>query len=319
MTKVAFVFPGQGAQQVGMGQDAFVQSAAARSAFEQADRALGESLSRLCFEGPAETLQMTANTQPAVLTTSIALFRALGARCDMAAGHSLGEYSAHVAAETIDFEEAVKVVRQRGQYMQEAVPVGLGAMAAVLGAKGDAVEKVCAEVGGVVEPVNYNAPGQVVIAGQADAVAQVVERMREQGAKIRSLPVSAPFHCQLMAPAEQRLKPHLEALVFRDPAVPVYANVDAQPVFTGDSARSALIRQVSRPVRWQQIIERMIADGAGVFIEIGPGAVLSGLIGRIDKKVKRVTVESPDDFPAALEAIQQARLDNPALSPAAPT
>jgi [acyl-carrier-protein] S-malonyltransferase len=307
MTKVAFVFPGQGAQEVGMGKAAFEQSEAARSVFAAADQVLGESLSRLCFEGPAETLQLTANTQPAVLTTSVALLRALGQQCDMAAGHSLGEYTAHVAAGTIDFEQAVKLVRQRGQYMQEAVAVGVGAMAAVLGAKGDAVERACELAGGIVEPVNYNAPGQVVLAGQAEAVARAVEILRDSGAKIRSLPVSAPFHCRLMQPAEERLKPHLEQAAFKTPTFPVYVNVDAEPVTDANAARSALIRQVSRPVRWQQTIEHMVRDGAGLFVEIGPGAVLSGLIARIDKQVKRVHVEVPDDIQKAAEAIREAR------------
>jgi [acyl-carrier-protein] S-malonyltransferase len=225
----------------------------------------------------------------------------------MAAGHSLGEYSAHVAAGTLDFEQAVRLVRRRGQYMQEAVPVGLGAMVAVLGSKPEIIEKACAQAGGIVEPVNYNAPGQVVLAGEADAVSRAVEALRAAGAKIRSLPVSAPFHCRLMQPAEDRLRPHLEEAVFNRPAIPVYVNVDAEPVTNADDARVALVRQVSRPVRWQQTIERMIKDGANTFVEIGPGSVLSGLIGRIDKQVKRVAVESPDDFDQALEAIRQTR------------
>jgi len=307
MARVAFVFPGQGAQEVGMGKAAFDGSDEARSIFEDADKALGESLSTLCFEGPAEQLQLTANTQPAILTTSIALLRAFKESCDVAAGHSLGEYSAHVAAGTLGFEDAVKLVRIRGQYMQEAVPVGQGAMAAILGGKNTVIEKACADSKGAVQPANYNCTGQVVISGEAEGVQQVSQIIAASGAKVRPLSVSAPFHSRLMKPAEERLKPHLVQVTFNDPSIPVYTNVDAQPVTDAEAARNALIKQVSQPVLWHQTIEKMIADGVGLFVEIGPSHVLAGLIRRIDKKVRCVNVEKPDDFDKARHAMDEAR------------
>jgi [acyl-carrier-protein] S-malonyltransferase len=308
MAKVAFIFPGQGSQEAGMGRAVYEQSEAAREVFRAADRALGEPLSRLCFEGPEEQLQLTANTQPAILATSIALFRALGESPDMAAGHSLGEYSAHVVAGTLSFEQAVPLVRARGRFMQQAVPVGQGAMAAVLKGEREAVEKACSQTEGVVQPVNYNCPGQLVIAGEAGAVERAAEAIRQQqSVKIRKLPVSAPFHCSLMTPAEKKLVPLLEQADFRDPRIPVYANVSAEPVLSARQAREALARQVARPVLWQQIVERMIADGARLFVEIGPGKVLSRLVGRIDKSCTALNVEDPDGFEAARQAIQQAR------------
>jgi [acyl-carrier-protein] S-malonyltransferase len=307
MAKIAFVFPGQGSQKVGMGLSARNESDAARIVFEAADAALGESLSGMCFEGPAEALQLTANTQPAILTTSVALLRAFGETCDVTAGHSLGEYSANVAAGTVTFEQAVKLVRVRGQYMQDAVPVGKGAMAAVLGGDLAEIERACAETDGEVQPVNYNCPGQVVIAGEAAAVERASVKIKDIGGRVRPLPVSAPFHSSLMRPAEANLEPHLRDASFSDPKFPIYVNVDAVAVTTGDAARDALIRQVSRAVRWQQTIERMLADGVGLFVEIGPGNVLGGLIGRIDKSAKRVNIESPADFDKARAAIKEAR------------
>jgi [acyl-carrier-protein] S-malonyltransferase len=307
MAKVAFVFPGQGAHKVGMGRSAYDQTEPGRAAFAAADAALGEKLSTLCFEGPEETLQLTANAQPAILTTSIALLRGLGERCDAAAGHSLGEYSAHVAAGTLAFEDAVRLVRRRGQLMQEAVPVGVGAMAAVLGGEVSAVEAACAATPGVVEPVNYNCPGQLVIAGDKAAVDAASARIKEAGAKVRPLAVSAPFHCKLMQPAEERFAPHLREATFRAPDVPVYVNVDAVPVTTDTAARDALLRQISRPVRWEQSVRRMLDDGVGLFVEIGPGRVLAGMIKRIAKDVPCVNVESPDDFAAARAAIAAQR------------
>lgn len=307
MGKVAFVFPGQGAQKVGMGKDAHDASPEARAVFDAADEALGEKLSALCFEGPDDQLKLTANTQPAILTTSIALLRAFGEAPDVVAGHSLGEYSANVCAGTLSFEDAVRIVRVRGQYMQEAVPVGEGAMAAVLGLDRETVDRVCAETDGVVEPVNYNSPGQVVIAGSAEAVKRAGAALKEAGGKSLPLPVSAPFHSSLMRPAEERLKPHLTEVTFADPGWPIYVNVDATPVTTAGDARDALARQVSRPVRWEESVQRMVADGVTLFVEIGPGRVLTGLVGRISKDVDKINVQSMDDLDAAREAVRAAR------------
>jgi [acyl-carrier-protein] S-malonyltransferase len=302
---IAFLFPGQGSQKVGMGRALAEAFPVCRATFDEADAALGEPLSRLCFEGPEDQLTLTENTQPAILTVSIAACRLLaaeGVRPDFVAGHSLGEYSANVAAGTIRFEDAVRIVRRRGRYMQEAVPVGAGAMAAVLGLDAAAVDAACREAaqGGVVSPANLNGAGQVVIAGSADAVARAGERAKARGAKrVVPLPVSAPFHCALMKPAEERLAPELRALAVQDPRVPIVANVDAEPKRSAADAIEALIAQVSSPVRWEAVIGRLASDGVTTYVEVGPGTVLSGLVRKIHRGASVVSVGAPDDLAAA--------------------
>jgi [acyl-carrier-protein] S-malonyltransferase len=309
---LAFVFPGQGAQKVGMGKALAEQFPICRDAFEEADGALGESLSTLCFAGPDDRLMLTENTQPAILAMSVAVWRLVdsqGIRASFAAGHSLGEYSAHVAAGTLSYADALRTVRRRGQYMQDAVPVGEGAMAAILGLDRDGVARACAEAaeetGRVVSPANLNAPGQVVIAGHADAVARAGERAKALGAKRAiALAVSAPFHCALMKPAEDRLAPELRALSASDPRIPVVANVDAEPKRDAGAAIDALIRQVSSPVRWEDVVKRLVAEGVTTCVELGPGNVLAGLIKKIDRNVKVVSIEDPESFAAALTQIE---------------
>ena len=302
---IAFIFPGQGSQAVGMGQALAETFDICRETFAEADAALGEPLSRLCFEGPEERLRLTENTQPAILTVSVAAYRLLASRGfqpDFVAGHSLGEYSAHVAAGTMDFADAVRIVRRRGQYMQAAVPVGEGAMAAVIGLDADAVRRACEESaqGEVVSPANLNMPGQVVIAGGREAVARASERAKALGAKrVVPLAVSAPFHCALMKPAEERLAPELRALRARDPRVPVVANVDAEPKRDAASAIEALVRQVSSPVRWEDVVRRLASEGVRKYVEVGPGTVLSGLGRKIHRDAAYASLESP----AGLEAV----------------
>jgi len=308
---IAFVFPGQGAQKVGMGRSLAEAFPICRDTFAEADAALGEALSELCFEGPDERLMLTENTQPAILAMSTAVARlavSRGLRPHFAAGHSLGEYSAHVAAGTLSFADALRTVKRRGRYMQEAVPVGEGAMAAILGLDGDRVAQACADVanGQVVSPANLNAPGQVVIAGHAAAVTRASARAKELGAKRAiGLAVSAPFHCALMKPAEDRLAPQLRALLASDPRIPVVANVDAEPKRDATSAIEALIRQVSSPVRWEDGVKRLIAEGVTTFVELGPGKVLSGLIRQIDRSVALFNVEDDVSLEKTLAGLKE--------------
>jgi [acyl-carrier-protein] S-malonyltransferase len=305
---IAFVFPGQGSQKVGMGRALAESFPECRAVFDEADAALGESLSGLCFDGPEDRLVLTENTQPAILTVSIAAARLLesrGIRPSITAGHSLGEYSAHVAAGTVSFADAVRIVRRRGRYMQEAVPVGRGAMAAILGLDGDKVAQACDEAaeGDVVAPANLNAPGQVVIAGSTEAVTRAGERAKALGARrVIMLPVSAPFHCALMKPAEDRLAPELRALPSSTPRVPVIANVDAEPKTDAPSSIEALVRQVSSPVRWEDVVRRLASSGIRAYVEVGPGTVLSGLVRKIDRAARVANLESPADL-AAVERL----------------
>jgi [acyl-carrier-protein] S-malonyltransferase len=317
MGKIAFLFPGQASQYPGMGRDLAETFPESRAVFEEADAALGFSLSDLCFNGSEDALKLTENTQPAILTVSIAAYRALekrGATPDFAAGHSLGEYSAVVAAGGLDFSEAVRIVRGRGRYMQEAVPAGEGAMAAILGLPPSEVAEVCRKAAGhdVVSPANLNSPEQTVISGSAAAVKRAVEVASQSGAKRAvMLPVSAPFHCALMAPAQKRLEADLRAGHFHALKFPVVTNVDAEAITTGEEAREALIRQVTQPVRWLESIHEMIEAGVTKFVEVGPGKVITGLLRQIDRSIRACNVEDAASLEAALEKIAQARAEAP--------
>ena len=302
--KLALLFPGQGSQAVGMGRALAAISGAARQVFDEADAVLGFPLSRLCFEGPEEELRMTVNTQPAILAHSIAALRDLEARfphrldgAAFAAGHSLGEYSANVAVGALSFADALRLVRERGRFMQEAVPAGVGSMAAIVGLPPEEVEAACAEVAGgeIVAPANFNSPEQTVIAGHAAAVGRACERCTARGAKRAiPLPVSAPFHCALMAPARERMRPLLEAAEMRDGRLPVVTNVDATPVSRPAQLRDALLRQIDSPVRWVESVRRLAADGVDRVIEIGRGTVLSGLVKRIDRSIRLESYGGPE-------------------------
>jgi [acyl-carrier-protein] S-malonyltransferase len=307
ISRIAFLFPGQGSQAVGMAKDLAEHHPVARQTFEEADDALGIKISQLCFEGPEDELRLTENTQPAILTASVAAWRVLqekGIKPAFVAGHSLGEYSAHVAAGTMTFADAVRTVRNRGKFMQEAVPVGTGSMAAILGMSPDAVASVCGDAaqGEVCESANINSPEQIVISGHVAAVERAVALANERGAKrAKVLPVSAPFHCSLMKPAQDKLAVVLAGLQLASPWLPVVCNVNALPTENAESAREALVRQVTGSVRWSESMQWLIAQGVQTFVEVGPGKVLCGLMRQIDRSKKCVNVENEASLHKTLE------------------
>ncbi len=295
--RLAFLFPGQGSQAVGMGKDYYTRYPLARQLFREANEVLGFDIAKLCFEGPAETLQRTAYTQPAILIHSVIsalLLREQGKEPVILAGHSLGEYSALVVAGVLRFADAVYLVHKRGQFMQEVVPVGVGAMAAVLGLSRPIVEQICREETGseIVDPANYNCPGQVTISGHANAVRAAMKRAEEWGAKTRLLPVSAPFHSRLMRPVGERLANEFSTIVVSEFRYPVISNVEAEVIPSAACVKELLIQQVSLPVRWEESMERMIGEGIDGVVEVGPGRVLSGLMKRINRQVPVIPLES---------------------------
>jgi len=310
MGKIAFIFPGQGSQYPGMGKELADNFRVARETFEEADDTLGWKLSKLCFEGPDEDLRLTSNTQPAILATSIAILRVVaaetGLRADYLAGHSLGEYSALVAADALHYADAVNMVHLRGTFMQEAVPVGVGAMAAILGAEADIVAEICAEAAqvDVVVPANYNSPGQIVIAGHSAAVQRAIEIAKNRGfRKALLLPVSVPSHCGLMDPAGERLAKVLEKVPVSPLSVPVVTNVEGTPNCNSDQVKRLLVEQLSSPVLWDASVKQMIELGVATFLEIGPGKVLSGLVKRIDKTVAAKNIEDLAGIKAILQEV----------------
>ena len=315
MGKVAFVFPGQASQYPGMGKELAEKYPAARAVFDEADKALGFSVSKMCFEGTEDELKLTANTQPCILTVSVAVQRVLaekGLTPDFVAGHSLGEYSALVAAGALKFGDAVQIVRKRGKYMQEAVPAGEGAMAAILGLSPAVVADACkrAAEGEVCAPANLNSPDQTVISGHASAIKRAVELASQMGAKRAViLPVSAPFHSALMQPAQDHLAADLKKTEFSNLKMPLVTNVDADTISTGDEAREALIRQVSMPVRWEESVRMLIDEGVNTFVEVGPGKVLTGLLRQIERSVTTLNVEDEKSLAMTLDRIAAAKSD----------
>lgn len=307
---LAYIFPGQGSQYPGMGKNLIENFPTAKKIFEEADDALNFSISRLCFQGSVEDLQLTENTQPAILAMSAAVLRTIESegfpRPDYVAGHSLGEYSGLLGARSLSLTDAVRTVRSRGRYMQEAVPFGTGAMAAVIGAKLKDIEKACAEAGQgqVCAPANINSPGQVVIAGNAEAVDRASELLKAGGAKrVIKLNVSAPFHCVLMDPAQERLAAALETVGFRDLAMPLVTNVDAAEIAKGSEAQDSLVRQVTAPVRWLESMEALIEKGVDTFVEVGPGKVLTGLMRQISREVNCFNVEDAASLKSTAAAL----------------
>jgi len=303
----AFVFPGQGSQYAGMGKDVAEQYPAARRVFDEIDAELGYSISRLCFEGPEDQLRLTENTQPAILAVSSAIHAVLeengAAKRDLVAGHSLGEYSAIVSVGGLKPFEAAKIVHLRGKFMQEAVPVGTGGMAALIGPSVEDARAICEEAaqGEIVSVANINAPGQIVIAGTKSAIERAIEVAKKRGVRrALPLPVSAPFHCELMKPAEERLRPVLDDANFKDLWVSLVSNVDASPIGTATAVRNALLRQVASPVRWVESVQRMVSMGVKRFVEVGPGNVLTGLIKRIDPSVELINVSDAPSLEAFL-------------------